>query len=171
MLLKSMILCAAAYSFDKTDTKSQWINICSNMDHVLEYSTSLDVKPVSLIVLTWHESRWRYGSRSEVGACGIAQVVPKYTRPRVSCRSLQDPEVGLLYGAKALRQWLNTTDNNLTRAYCHYNCGNECFDQGLDYARDVMRSYRRFNKIKRGIESLLENIKLFALNSFTFINK
>lgn len=162
-----MILCATAYSFDRTDNKTQWLNICSNMDHVIEHSRNLDIKPESLIVLTWHESRWRYGSKSDVGACGIAQVVPKYTQPRVSCRDLKDPEVGLLYGAKALRHWLNITDNHLTRAYCHYNCGNECYSQGLEYARGVMKSYRRFNKIKERITSSLNKTVGSFLKTFS----
>ena len=164
-----MILCATAYSFDRTDNKTQWSNICANMDHVLHYSKTLDIKPESLIVLTWHESRWRYGSKSDVGACGIAQVVPKYTEPRVSCSDLKDPEVGLLYGAKALRHWLNTTDNNLTQAYCHYNCGNQCFPQGLEYARDVMKSYRRFNRIKKGITAFVSRTKKLTFKVFSFL--
>lgn len=168
MVLKVLILCAASYSLDRTDTKSQWFNICANMDHVLTYSQELDVKPESLIALSWHESRWRPGDKSDVGACGILQVVPKYTNPRVTCQQLKDPEVGLLYGAKALRLWLNKTSNHLTRAYCHYNCGNECFEQGLTYARDIMKTYRKLKRLVTGYEKRVSQVKSYFASRVWF---
>lgn len=168
MVLKLLILCAASYSLDRTDTKTQWFGICSNMDHVIRYSNELDLSPQTIIVLSWHESRWRAGDKSDVGACGMMQVVPKYTEPRVTCNDLKDPEIGLLYGSKALRMWLNKTSGNLTRAFCHYNCGNDCYTQGLEYSRNIMRTLKKFNKIVVRIENRVSTIKQYIISSVLF---
>ncbi len=155
MFMKAIVLCLAAYSFDSTDNKTQWVNICSNIDSVINHSNRNNIEPEALIALTWHETRWRGNQVSTVGACGIAQVIPKYTIPRVSCNDLKDDDIGLEYGAMALRNWLNHANNNLTRAYCHYNSGNNCYTRGLSYARRVKRSYRKIKRVVNNISQYL----------------
>ena len=149
MILKYFVLCLASYTFDSTDNKTQWVNLCSNMNSVVSHSLANNLEEESLIALMWHETRWRNRLVSSVGACGMAQVIPRYTVPRVSCRQLKNPDTGIEYGAIALRNWMNASDNNLTRAYCHYNSGNNCYERGLNYARRVKRSYRRLKRIVR----------------------
>ncbi len=149
MILKYFVLCLASYTFDSTDNKTQWVNVCANIKSVVRHSLTNNIEEESLIALMWHETRWRNRLVSSVGACGMAQVIPRYTVPRVSCRQLKNPDVGIEYGAIALRNWMNTVNNNLTRAYCHYNSGNNCYERGLSYARRVKRSYRRLKRIVR----------------------
>ena len=155
MFMKAIVLCLAAYSFDSTDNKTQWSNICSNITSIIRHSSDNEIEPEALIALSWHETRWRNNQVSSVGACGIVQVIPKYTVPRVTCTDLQNSDIGFQYGAIALRNWLNHANNNLTRAYCHYNSGNSCYPRGLTYARRVNRSYRRIKRITRHIKQNL----------------
>lgn len=160
MILKYFILCLASYTFDNTENKTQWINVCVNIDSVVSHSSSNDLEEESLIALMWHETRWRNKLVSSVGACGMAQVIPRYTVPQVSCRQLKNPEIGIEYGAIALRSWMNIADNNLTRAYCHYNSGNNCYERGLIYARRVKRSYRRLKRIVRRTSQSIESFNI-----------
>lgn len=155
MFMEAIILCLAAYSFDATDNKTQWSNICSNIGSVMKHSSDNEIEPEALMALSWHETRWRDNQVSAVGACGIVQVIPKYTIPRVTCRDLQNSDTGFQYGAIALRNWLNHANNNLTRAFCHYNSGNNCYSRGLTYARHVKRSYRRMKRISSNIRQNL----------------
>ena len=171
MFIESVILCMTAYSFDLTENKTQWSNICANIRSLITHARSNNIEPEAMLALTWHETRWRGNQTSHVGACGIAQVIPKYTEPRVTCRELQDDNVGLLYGSLALRTWLDHTNDNLRRAFCHYNSGVRCFTRSINYSRIVHRSYRRIKRIKRNyIDALDFNnfyIRFFA--GFNFL--
>lgn len=169
MILKYFVLCLASYTFDSTDNKTQWVNVCVNIDSVVSHSTSNNLEEESLIALMWHETRWRNKLVSSVGACGMAQVIPRYTVPRVSCRQLKNPDIGIEYGAIALRNWMNTADNNLTRAYCHYNSGNNCYERGLNYARRVKRSYRRLKRIVRQTNQRIASVR-FGENIRDFVS-
>ena len=158
-----------AYSFDLTENKTQWLNICRNVNSLIKHTSNNNIEPEVMMALTWHETRWRSNQTSHVGACGIAQVIPKYTNPRVTCRELQDDETGILYGVLALRNWLNYTDNNLRRALCHYNSGVRCFTRSINYSRLVYRSYRRLMRIKNNYDRML-NLNNFYVSSFTGFN-
>lgn len=157
--MEAIVLCLAAYSFDATDDKTQWSNVCTNIGSVIRHSNENNIEPEALMALSWHETRWRNKLVSKAGACGIVQVIPKYTVPRVTCRELQDNNVGFKYGAIALRNWLDYSNNKLSRAFCHYNSGNTCFKRARIYARHVKRSYRRLRKLSNEIR---ENMVSYA---------
>ncbi len=159
MFVPGLTLCLASFMFDATPNKTQWEGVCKNIDHIMMSSKAYNVKPSTLIVLMWHESRWKSHKVSPIGACGMAQVLPKYTRPRVTCRQLKNPEVGILYGAKSLRYWIDwSKSDNLTKALCHYNGGNNCYKRSLAYARAIRSSLKKFNRHVNVIDRYIKKV-------------
>lgn len=82
--------------------------------------------PVTLLALMWHESRLKPEAESKAGACGITQVMPRYSR--WTCDDLKRLQVGVYAGAEALASW----DGSLA----HYGGGNR---PSRRYERAVVR--------------------------------
>jgi len=126
---------------------------CDNADLVLEASREYELDPLVLVALIQVESGWNPTARSQRGACGLTQVMPRFTLPRVSCRTLiRNPDISIVQGARALRSWIDRAGNRgnssrqLLQALCGYNAGNICYTTrqtwrgpGRAYARRVVR--------------------------------
>lgn len=98
------LLCSAyvALALPNADTA------CMNMDTVIESSYKHKVDASIMTALIFYESRWKPKAISSSRACGLTQVLPKYTRnPRRTCKELLDPTVSIDTGAKTLGQWLH----------------------------------------------------------------
>tara|TARA_Y100000593_G_C4302462_1_gene334084 strand:- start:985 stop:1527 length:543 start_codon:yes stop_codon:yes gene_type:complete len=121
--LLSMILCHVVALYDMPNAETA----CKNMDHIVKYSYENDIQPETLISLIYYESRWTPHVVSKSGACGLTQVLPKYTKgtlgKHLSCKDLKDPETSIKAGATILSSHLKHYDDNLNLALCAYNRG------------------------------------------------
>ena len=100
---------------------------CKNMDVLVEASTYYDLDPHLMISLIHEESRWKPNAVSKKGACGLTQLLPKYTKPRHSCKELKNPEISIWLGAKCLKSWIkNYGRGNEIIGLCGYNAGYRC---------------------------------------------
>jgi len=129
---------------------------CEQMQHVVNAAEDLNFQPALLVSLIHYESRWTPAARSRSGACGLTQVLPRYTTPRKSCRQLFFAPVSIYEGAKALRRWTDSFGRgNLARGLCGYNAGYSCrsrTSRGWRYSRKIQRLTRRIQREMDRIE-------------------
>lgn len=143
--------------------------VCKHEKEILEQSKENKIDPLLYTALLWTESRFTPDAVSKSKACGISQVLPKYTDPKVKCDDLKNPKVGIKYGAKALSFWYYSyAKRNKKIAICAYNMGYRCKGEGgvkpedttgYVYAKHVMKVYRRFAREKRKLNKLKEKSK------------
>ena len=156
------LLCAAyvALAFPNADIA------CENMDYVVETAEKYDVEPTVVASLIFVESRWTPRALSRDGACGLTQVLPKYTSgyrnrfgKRRTCRELFNPKTSIHKGIQILSYHLKRYRGNYKRSLCAYNAGgsrckrSSARNKGHRYARKVLRISRKIENEMRTIES------------------
>jgi soluble lytic murein transglycosylase-like protein len=129
---------------------------CSYVPEILERAASYDIRPTVMLSLMHEESRFRPDAVSKAGACGMTQVLPRYTKnPKLSCRALLDPTISIEAGTKALSRWYNSkyAKRDYRIALCAYNAGYRCkkgqqlySKRGAGYARRVLRRAEALKK-------------------------
>jgi hypothetical protein len=101
--MNALFLCLAAMSMDLHNSHI----ICENSAIIIENSQKYDISPELIVAVGRVESRWTLDARSHANACGVLQVIPKYTKnPKRSCKDLKKPEIGIQVGAKKLKYWI-----------------------------------------------------------------
>ncbi len=97
MLSIAEVFCLAVFSIGMPRAEFA----CKNMETVIDTSHKYDIRPELLIGLIWTESGWNHEAVSNAGACGLTQVLPKYTKnPKLSCKELKDPTKSITTGGK-----------------------------------------------------------------------
>ena len=147
--------------------------ICDNAHIIEEMSKTYDLDPSLIIAVGRIESAWTPKARSPSNACGVMQVLPKYSKKfsnkgrNLTCDELKDPETGIRVGTKILSYWLHKyAKGNETIALCGYNAGFRCKGdnknkQGLKYAKAVLK-YRKYFKRKMRIQKRKYKNEMFA---------
>ena len=155
------ILCAAVMSISSmynTDTA------CKYMDEVVEVSQKWDIEPEIFIALIYTESRWTPRAKSRANACGLTQVIPKWTGGRATggrkytCKELYDPVTSIRAGGQILNTWLYRYGRGDYKiGLCGYNAGYRCKGKnpnlkGKRYARIVLKRAKRIKQAVRKIK-------------------
>ena len=133
---------------------------CEHMDEVVKASEAYDIRPELMVGLIYAESRWSHKAVSRSNACGLTQVLPKYTRnPKLSCEDLKDPKTSIWTGAKKLNYWIYKYGRGSEKiGLCGYNAGFRCkgenkHKRGMMYSHSVRKYARRIlkqhNKMKK----------------------
>jgi len=138
---------------------------CDHMQEVAEASELYGVKPETLISLIRYESRWSAKAVSRAGACGLTQVLPKYTRkPRLTCRQLKNPRTAIFAGAKALSKWISRYGRGSeAKGLCGYNAGYTCGKRynrrhgGWRYSRRVLKYAKVLKQRIKYIKDCIKN--------------
>ena len=129
---------------------------CQQMEHVVNAADDLNFEPEILVAMIHYESRWNPAAVSGSGACGLTQVVPRWTNPRKTCQQLLFAPTSIYEGTKMLRRWMDRFGRgSLSRALCGYNAGYSCRSQGSRgwrYARKIQRLARRIKAQVRQVE-------------------
>lgn len=152
--MKALFICLAITAASESGVaKVATANLetaCEQAQHLLDTSYKYDIEPEVLMALIWVESRWNKKAVSRANACGLTQVIPKYSRPRKTCSELKDPETSIVAGAVALNYWITKRNKKKYKeALSCYNAGNKCLNSkyGANYARIVL-SKARWYKLK-----------------------
>jgi len=138
---------------------------CDHAEVLLTTARDYQIDPLVLAAVIQVESHWNPRARSHAGACGLTQVLPRFTSPRVSCRTLRrHPRIAIVQGARALHSWMtrrgasDNPDRQLQQGLCGYNAGNICFNSrrswnspGRSYARRVLRLV---DDLRRAMETI-----------------
>ena len=180
-MIKEILICFALLDMNGVINES---NICENIQTLHEVSTEYNIDPSTYVSVLWVESNFTTNINSYTGkACGISQVVPKWTRPRVSCQTLnEDPSEAIKQGARIFSIFKKYGKGSLDISLCGYNQGYRCKDEievkpggydyrkeGLKYASKVKKFKRRLNRSVRKQKKKFKEYKkklLRALNVF-----
>ena len=92
---------------------------------------------LTLVALGYVESRFGINEEgliiSKRGACGIFQIIPKYTD--YSCIEYFDPVLSTMVAVNIIQKIKDTCKlKNKDECLCHYNSGNKCFKSSKRYA-------------------------------------
>ena len=112
---------------------------CENMETIVDASFHEDVDPTTMVALIFVESRWTPKVRSRSNACGLTQILPKYSGgfrnrfgKKLTCKQLYNPETSIKRGTKILGYFL---------------------DRYYRYAKKVMKLAKRIDREVAKIQS------------------
>ncbi len=139
---------------------SQEKRACKYMPAIVKESTRHNIDPVIFVSLIYTESSFNYWAVSNKGACGLTQVMPKYTGKyspvkKYSCEQLKNPYTSIRAGTKIFKWWIKYAERkngNIRNALCGYNAGfRHCFNKDpklniKKYSNKVLRIARKLRR-------------------------
>jgi len=152
MVVTAKVLCAAIIASSGVFSSSGKDRACKHSRQVVEASSKYKLDPYLLTALIQVESNWKSHVVSPAGACGLTQVVHKYSK--YNCKQLKNPKISIWEGAKKLNYWIyKYGKGNLKIGLCGYNAGFRCkgksaIKSGLTYARKVVTISNRLKRRK-----------------------
>ena len=135
--------------------------ICKQASTVIKESKKNSIDPSLLLALITVESNWKTTAVSSANACGLTQVIPKYTgsiTKKYTCNQLKDPKTSIKAGAKILSWWMKYHNGNTTSALCAYNAGFRC---GKDRKRPSRGGMRYAKKVLQIQKTILDKSRKF----------
>ena len=150
---------------------------CSYLPQIQKSSKKHNVSPEVIISLIFVESSFQRKVVSSAGACGLTQILPKYTgriTKKYSCEYLKNnPRESIAAGVKILRWWIDYHEKKLSSkkkeetaspqkilklALCSYNAGFRCSGKrpskgGMRYARKVLKKAKLIESKKNSFLS------------------
>ena len=133
--------------------KTQARNVCK-YEHLIEKEARKNnIEPELLASVIYVESGFYPHVVSKANACGLTQVIPRWTggketgRKKYSCEQLKNPRTSIRVGAKILGYIIkNYAKGNENKALCMYNAGSVClrkknFYKKLYYVKKVRMIY------------------------------
>lgn len=122
--------------------KKQARNVCKYEHIINKEALKNNIEPELLASLIYVESAFYPHVVSRANACGLTQVIPKYTGSRetgykkYTCKQLKDPRTSIRVGAKILGYLIkNYAKGNEDKALCMYNAGSVCLKKKNLYKR------------------------------------
>ena len=129
---------------------------CKQIPTIMAASEQYDVEPTVMVSLIHWESRYRPEAVSQAGACGLTQVIPKWSNPKKTCKQLKDPKTSIFAGTKMLGDYLYSSyaKADYRIALCTYNAGYRCkkgpdrqySESGMRYAKRVLKLAAKIKK-------------------------
>ena len=107
MITTSFLICVTVFSMNMRNADV----ICDNAHIIEEMSKTYDLDPSLIIAVGRIESAWTPTAKSPANACGIMQVLPKYSKKfgnkgrNLTCKELKNPETGIRVGTKIFNFW------------------------------------------------------------------
>jgi hypothetical protein len=162
-MIKETLICLAL--FDMVGITNQK-NICDNITTLNDISLEYNIDSATYVSMLWVESNFTASIISYTGrACGISQVVPKYTRPKKSCDELNTDTIeAMLQGARIFYMFKKYGAGNLDISLCGYNQGYRCkgeveIKNGYDYKKEGLVYASKVKKFKRRLNKSIRNVK------------
>lgn len=120
-------------------------------DLIHEKAVKYDVDPALVAAVIEQESKFRSRARSQVGARGLMQLMPRTGR-WLGARNLYDPEQNVDAGVKYIKYLQERFEGNLSKTIAAYNAGQgnveryggiPPFLETQTYVKRVMRNYHK----------------------------
>ena len=152
MAITAKVLCVAIIASSGVFGIGGKDRACKYSRQVVEASSKYKLDPYLLTALIQVESNWKSHVVSPAGACGLTQVVHKYSK--YNCKQLKNPKISIWEGARKLNYWIyKYGKGNLKIGLCGYNAGFRCkgrsaIKSGLTYARKVVTISNRLKRRK-----------------------
>tara|TARA_B100000683_G_C12389098_1_gene514713 strand:- start:120 stop:563 length:444 start_codon:yes stop_codon:yes gene_type:complete len=118
---------------------------CLLFPKIIKEASANNIDPTLLTALIIVESRFKPKAVSRSNACGLTQVIPKWTggkatkRKKYTCDQLKVPETSIEAGASILSWWISHRKGNVRRGLCGYNAGFRGCSAGGRYADAVLK--------------------------------
>ena len=167
--MNSLLICLTALSMNLHNAEV----ICEYSANIVHEGQLNKIDTSLIVAVGVVESRWTPSARSPAKACGIMQVLPKYSKKfgnkgrNLTCKELKDPVTSIKVGTKILNFWYHKySKRNKTIALCGYNAGFRCKGenknkQGLKYAKAVLKWERKFDRALRKEKAKYKNNSIF----------
>lgn len=157
------LICAAVISIGMPNANLA----CEKMELLVEQASKHNIEPEVMVALIQTESNWTPRVVSHANACGLTQVIPKWTggvaskKIKYTCEQLKDPDTSIVAGTTIFNYWLHKYGRckqgtkcrrkSYLIGLCGYNAGFRCkgenpHPKGMGYAKTVLW---RAKKIKR----------------------
>ena len=169
------IMCAAIMALGIGGDKQWGEFACTQLEDIYAAAEENSIEPSLVISVIHHESRFRPHVVSRANACGLMQVVPKWTGnkqggvnertgvPTLTCKQLKVPKINIRYGTMTLKHWISSYGRGSIKVgLCGYNAGYRCkvtkdrkvpHAGGMRYSRSVEATARRlkqkFDRLKQ----------------------
>ena len=153
-MLPLFSLCLAAQiAFPMSSTQHR--NLCKWEADIVRETSKNNIEPELLAALIYVESAYWPSSVSYANACGLTQVVPKWTGGKetrgikYTCEQLKNPRTAIKVGARILSYNIRVyAKGNTDKGLCFYNAGSKClrdtnFYKRLYYVKKINKFYRR----------------------------
>jgi len=157
------IMCAAILALNIGGNEENGNFACAQLATIYDAAGANDIEPALIIAVIHHESRFKPRVVSKANACGLMQVVPRWTGskktkvPKLTCKELKDPATNIKYGTLTLKHWINSYGRGSVRiGLCGYNAGYRCKGDspsptGSRYSRVVLRTAKKIKRKARQI--------------------
>ena len=149
-MINKIFLCLALGNLSNTEFKMKKDSLktaCQYSHQIIEESKTKQISPFLLTSLIWVESRFEKSAISPKSACGLTQVLHKYSK--YSCKELQQPIISIKEGLRALNFWISSKKNTKKALEC-YNSGYYC--NSPFYAKQIIN---KTQKLKAEYEKVL----------------
>ena len=156
-LINIVALCAAFTDPSFFMSESKESRVCSLLPTVIEEAEKNDLDPFLLMGLIAVESYWSPNVVSSANACGLTQVVPRYTGTttggrKYTCEELKNPYTSIKVGASTLSWWIKKYGKgDVPTGLCGYFSGFRC-------KPNLNRAGRRYYNKVMGQKQKLEDI-------------
>jgi soluble lytic murein transglycosylase-like protein len=136
--------------------------VCESIEHVLDAASYFRIDPFVVAALIFEESRWSPSAVSHAGACGLTQVIPRYSKG-FNCAELKSPVTSIWVGASMLDRWRKFRRKPTKTALACYNAGNVCGKsrRAKKYASRIMALASRY---RDGFHTRVEQYGGLCLN-------
>tara|TARA_R110002020_G_scaffold13192_3_gene47618 strand:+ start:82 stop:543 length:462 start_codon:yes stop_codon:yes gene_type:complete len=141
--ITAAVLCAAMLSAQMPRAKFA----CKHTKQIVKECKKKKLDPIVFVSLIHVESNWKPHVVSYANACGLTQVLPRYSK--YSCKQLKSPRTSINEGTRILKYWVHKyAKGNYYTALCAYNAGFRCKGKrpnkwGMNYAKKVMKMATR----------------------------
>jgi soluble lytic murein transglycosylase-like protein len=123
---------------------------CTSAKQIVDEALRQNLAPAMVMAVIYVESGWKRKAISSAGACGLTQVIPKYTgsvttKKKYTCGELLIPKTSISVGIKTLYYWIHKyAKGNIRKGLCGYNSGYRC--KNLRYAKKVVALQKKIEK-------------------------
>lgn len=160
MSLKAIAICTFFHMQNEQglEIKPEVVDIiCKNAELIVEYSAKNHINPELILSLMWSESRFQPEVVSHVGACGMMQIIPKWSDNK-TCAQLQNPMINITEGIRQLKFWIDDYGKGSEeKGLCGYAAGYKCKEsnKATRYAKSVIKRSNKLNKNLQKITKLI----------------
>ena len=135
-------------------TDYQHRSLCKYEHHIRAAAENNRIEPALLAALIYIESGFFRNVVSVANACGLTQVVPRWTGGpetrgiKYTCKQLKNPTTSIRVGAQILSYNIRVyAKGNVDKGLCYYNAGTKCitrkgYYKRLGYVKKVRHIYR-----------------------------
>ena len=133
-------------------------NVCRYEEDIIQNANKYNLEPELIAGLMFVESAYYPNAVSHADACGLMQVIPKWTGgpstggKKYTCEQLKNPRTSIRVGTKILNWTINSfAKGNLDQGLCFYNAGTICrketFYKNLYYVKLVKKIRDRIKRV------------------------